>query len=143
MRALTIVVPVLLSATLMLTGSADAQTVCRPADSLGNTFLAHIARHSAARNATDAMVRDSLRLGAVSGPSQLVMVTQEAVCKKAKAAYETEFSGRGGSSFSGRLYVVKAGSTYAVLDPDYHYRPNRPNWIIMIMDDRYRKLSLF
>jgi hypothetical protein len=70
------------------------------------------------------------------------MVTQEAVCKKAKAAYETEFSGQG-SSFSGRLYVVKAGSTYAVLDPDYHYHPSRPRWSIMIMDDRYRKLSLF
>jgi hypothetical protein len=143
MRAIAIVASALLSAAVMLTRSAEAQTVCRPADSLGSKFLAHVARHSAARNATDAMVRDSLRLGAVSSPSQVVMVTQEAVCKKAKAAYETEFSGQGGSSFSGRLYVAKAGSTYAVLDPDYHYRPNRPKWIIMVMDDRYRKLSLF
>jgi hypothetical protein len=143
MRAFTTVTFALLGATGMLTGSADAQAVCRAADSLGSKFLAHIARHSAAKNPTDALVRDSLRLGAVSSPSQVVMVTQEAVCKKAKAAYETEFSGRGGSSPSGRLYVVKAGSTYAVLDPNYHYNPSRPRWIIMIMDDRYRKLSLF
>lgn len=143
MRVLTIVASALLSAAYLLTDSAEAQAVCRPADSLGSKFLAHIARHSAPSNPSDAVVRDSLRLGPVSNRSQVVMVTQEAVCKKAKAAYEAGLSGPGGSSFSGRLYVVKSGSTYAVLDPDFHYQGRTNNWIIMIMDDRYRKLSLF
>jgi hypothetical protein len=70
-------------------------------------------------------------------------VTQEAICKKAKAAYETELGGRGGSAFSGSVYVARAGATYAVLDPSYHYQNQTDVWIIMAMDDRYRKLSLF
>jgi hypothetical protein len=65
------------------------------------------------------------------------------VCKKVKAAYEAGLTARGGSGFSGRVYVVKSGSTYAVLDPDHHYQGRTNNWIIMIMDDRYRTLSLF
>jgi hypothetical protein len=71
------------------------------------------------------------------------MVTQEAVCKKAKAAYEAGMTQRGGAGFSGRVYVVKSGSTYAVLDPDHHRDGRTNNWIIMIMDSRYQTLSLF
>jgi hypothetical protein len=94
-------------------------------------------------NPSDALVRDSLRLGAVSSPSEVVMVTQESVCKKARDAYQADLVGLGGSAFSGRVYVVKSGTTYAVLDPDFHYQGRTDNWIIMVMDARYRKLSLF
>lgn len=143
MSALAAAASVLVSASLLLAEAASAQSVCRPADAAGNKLVARVATYRAPTNSKDAVVRDSLRLGAVSLPSQVTLVAQEAVCKKAKAAYEAEFSGRGGSTFSGRVYVVKSGSTYAVFDPDYHYQNQTDIWIVMVMDDRYRKLSLF
>lgn len=143
MRTSALLTFALLGATMARPAPLPAQTVCRPADSLGSRFLAHVARHSAPSNATDATVRDSLHLGAVSSRTEVVIVTQESVCKKARDAYQASLGGAGGSPFSGRVYVVKSGTTYAVLDPDFHYQNRTDNWIIMVMDARYRKLSLF
>jgi hypothetical protein len=87
-------------------------------------------------------VRDSLRLGAASA-SSVILVADQTVCKKANAAYQAAVGGPGGSGFSGKVYVVKSGTTYAVLDPDFHVDGRTDNWIIVIMDSRYKVLSLF
>lgn len=134
-------------ATAALIGSAlgaplRAQAVCRSADEVGTRFRGHIARYSSAAIKGDAQVRDSLRL-ASSSAANVTLVTSESVCKKANATYQAELGGVGGSPFSGKVYVVKAGTTYAVLDPSFHYQGRTNNWIIVIMDSRYKKLSLF
>lgn len=121
--------------------SGYSQAVCRIADTTSVRLLSEIARYSDAVSPQDLIVRDSLRLPAVP-TSQVTLVTQEAVCKKANAAYQADRSGTGGSGFSGRVYVAKAGDTYAVLDPSFRYGSSL-NWTVVIMDSRYRKLSVF
>jgi hypothetical protein len=71
-----------------------------------------------------------------------VLVTTESVCKKANATYQSTLGGTGGTSFSGRVYVVKIGTVYAVLDPVFNYG-NPHNWVVEIQDSRFRKLSLY
>ena len=122
--------------------SGVAQTVCRPTDSLATEFKAEIARYSAATYPGDVVVRDSLRLPAVP-VSQVVFVSQESSCKKARDSYQQELAGSGGGAFSGRVYVLKVGTAYAVLDPEFKYDPASENWVIVIMDSRYKKLSMF
>ncbi len=118
-----------------------SQGVCRAADSTSAELIAEVARYSAATHAGDIAVRDSLRLPAVPA-NQVVLVTQDPVCKKANVAYQADRAITGGSGFSGRVYVVKIGTTYAVLDPSFSYgRPD--NWTVVIMDSRYRTLSVF
>jgi hypothetical protein len=127
---------------LVTPATAIGQTVCRPADSLATEFRTEISRYSAASYPGDAVVRDSLRLPAVPA-SQVVLIGQEATCKKARDAYQQELVGSGGGAFSGRVYVLKVGTAYAVLDPVFKYDPNSSNWVIVIMDSRFKKLSLF
>jgi hypothetical protein len=120
----------------------SSQSTCRGADSLGGKFRGQIARYSAPVRPDERVVRDSLRLGAAAA-STVVLVSDEAVCRKANTAYQNAVAGPGGSPFSGRVYVVKSGTTYAVLDPDFHVDNRTDNWIIVIMDSKYKKLSLF
>lgn len=128
-----------------------AQTVCRPADSLGVAALKNeVTRYgvtSAHLSPKDAVVRDSIRLPAV-GASQVTWVTTESVCTKARTAYQNRLANTGGTPFSGRVYVVKVGSTrYAVMDPEFHYAlpcPECPPFrLIVVIDSQYRPLSLF
>jgi hypothetical protein len=98
---MTKLLAMVLFASVMVAPQALAQAVCRPADSLGSRFLAHIARHSVPTNPTDAMVRDSLRLGAVSSRSQVVMFTQ--------GVQEGEGGLRGWVDSTGRIGLLRSG----------------------------------
>lgn len=122
---------------------ASSQTVCRPADKVSASLIHELARYSAATTGGNAVVRDSLRLP-YTPAAQVVLVTNESVCKKANAAYQADRAGKGGG-LSGRVYVVAVGNTYAVLDPSYRYDPTwpHPSRTILIVSSRFERLSLF
>jgi hypothetical protein len=132
----------MLLATSGATTTLWAQSVCRPADSLGALFKQEITRYSAPSTADELAVRDSLRL-ASANPTQVVLATQEAVCKKANAAYKAKLTDTGGSGFSNRVYVLQVGNTYAVFDPAFTYDSSLGYWTIVILDSRYKPLSVF
>ena len=121
---------------------AGAQTICRPADSLGAEFKAEMSRYSDPVHPGEFVVRDSLRLPPTPA-AQVVFVAQEATCKKARDAYQRELAGSGGGAFSGSVYVLKVGTAYAVLDPGFKYDPDSENWVIVIMNSQFKKLSMF
>ena len=120
---------------------AVGQRHCRPPDSTGMVFLAHIARHAGADSGTDVAVRDSLRLQYT--PREQVALSQDAeLCRQAALAYRRELT-TAAETHTGRVYVVQAGERFAVLDLDYHIAPRRPRWVIAIFDREWRRLSLF
>ena len=135
-------------AVLALTGlsamrGVGAQSVCHPADSTSALFVSHMARYASATTGGTKTVRDSLRIP-YTPVNQVTLVTQEAVCKKARDAYIADRAGKGAGGSSGRVYVLAMGNTYAVVDTAYHYSAEHPNnWTILILDSRYRRLSLF
>jgi hypothetical protein len=135
-----------LGMALCIASPAAGQTGCRPTDSLGMVFLAHITRYAASTAAPEAAVRDSLRLRPVS-PEQIRLVLESRTCSQAAMAYRHDLS-VGADTHTGRVYVVQAGDRYAVLDPAYHIAPRRPtlhgvNWTIVIYDATWQQLSLF
>jgi hypothetical protein len=123
-----------------------AQTHCRPADSTGAEFLAEVTQYAAAESPNNAAVRDSLRLQPT--PKKWIkLVEDETVCSQAAAAYRRELT-TAAETHTGRVYVIQARDRYAVLDVDYHIAPRRPtlhgtNWIIVIFDATWGRLSLF
>lgn len=120
--------------------AASAQTYCRPADATSNLLTAHVGEISSATVGDDKIVRDSLRLPLVQ-TSQIAVVTQEATCKKANAAFQAWLANRGGTSFSGRVYVLRIGTVYAVHDPVYRYRAGEDYTPIVFLDSRLKFLS--
>jgi hypothetical protein len=127
--------------TLLVAAPASAQSVCRPADEASALLIKEMGRYSSATNGDDRVVRDSLRLPSVPA-SELALVTSESVCKKANATYQTTLGGLGGTPFSGRVYVVKIGAAYAVLDPALKFG-DPDNWVVEIQDSKFKKLSLY
>jgi hypothetical protein len=116
------------------------QSVCRPADSTSTILVAHLLNYASATDAPGYAMRDSLRIPRAP-TNQVALVTEEAVCRKARDAYAADRAGKGVGGSSGRVYVVAIGTVYAIVDPAYHYyAPN--DWTILIVDSRYKRLSL-
>ena len=129
-----------LLAALGWVGQVQAQ-VCRPADVTSGDMIGILQRYAGATSGGDKTVRDSLHLPLVSS-SQVVLVTAESVCKKANQAYQGKLANTGGSPFSGKVYVVQVGSSnYAVMDPAFNYG-NPRFWTIVVLDSRYKPLSI-
>jgi hypothetical protein len=121
--------------------AAAAQTVCRAADSTSAVLISYLVRFASATSGDNKTVRDSLRVP-YTPQNKVKLVTQEAVCIKARDAYVADRAGKGVGGSSGRVYVVAIGTTYAVLDPAYHYSSDPYRWTILIVDSTYQKLSL-
>ena len=130
-----------MAAQLTLATGALAQTVCHPADETSAALIVRLGRYSSATSGDDRIVRDSLRL-APTAANQVVLVTSESVCKNARDAHQAFFPNRGGAGFTGRVYVIKIGMTYAALDPGYNYG-DPTVWTVEIIDSRYRHLSVY
>lgn len=117
-----------------------AQSVCRPADTTTAILTLDLGRLSSATSGGDLVSRNALHLPLVQ-PSQFVVVTQEAVCKKANASYQAHLATSGGTAFSGKVYVLQIGNVYAVQDPVYRYRAGQNYPLTLIMDSHYKVLS--
>jgi hypothetical protein len=122
-------------------GDAQVLPVCRAADSTSALLISELGRYTSDTTGGNRAVRDSLKLPVLAA-NQLVLVTSESVCKKAKNAYQNDRAGTGGSGFTGRVYVVKIDTRYAVLDPGFNYgEPG--NWTVLILDSHYQKLAVY
>jgi len=84
-------------------------------------------------------VRDSLRILPVPA-SQVGLVTDRRTCRRAGAAYQRYYRGVAGG-FSTSVYVVKVGTRYAVLDPEYPTAIKDPPWHVVIMDADFHPLG--
>jgi hypothetical protein len=98
-----------------------------------------LARYAFANRPDEKAVRDSLRL---PQSGQTSIITSESVCKKANPAYQGVLAGTG-HGFSGKVYVIQVGTTYAVFDPVYHWGPDSGYYTVVIFDSRWRKLSSY
>jgi hypothetical protein len=88
-------------------------------------------------------VRNALQLPATPA-SQVTLVTDQSVCRKANTAFANEFSSQG-SGLSGRVYVVSVASVYAVVDPVFLYDSvsrGRLWAFVFIIDSKFKKLSI-
>lgn len=120
--------------------AAFSQTVCRPADTQTASLKLDVGRYSSATAGEEKIMRDSLRLPLVPA-NQITGVTQEATCRKANAALQSLFANTGNNTFSGRVYVLKVGNSYAVVDPVYRHDPNIPVGPILVLDSHFKPLS--
>lgn len=141
MRSALLVVSSLWAAAIA-PGIARAQ--CRPIDQNGNQFKYDIGLYAGAIG-TDpkASIRNKIKLDSVPA-TQVTLVTKSATCSKANAAYQLKLAGTGGPPFSGQVYVLQVGSTYAVMDPAFYYDSQLPKErVIVIMDSKFKALSKF
>jgi hypothetical protein len=118
----------------------DAQSMCRPADQMSAILIQWLGFYTSATTGQNLAARAFLKLPLVPA-DQLSLVTQDATCRKANTTYEAAANASGGTGLSGRLWVVEAGTSFAVVDPDYHWGPAPGWWTVVTMDSTFKKLS--
>jgi hypothetical protein len=119
----------------------DAQN-CRTSDPYIEDVRQEITRYTSANSGDNRAVRDSLKLPFVVA-SQVVLVSSDATCKKAKSAFQTYWASRGGTAFSPKVYVLQVGSLYAVVDSGYRYRAANPYSPVLFLDSRFKSVSVY
>ena len=115
------------------------QPACRLADQNSGLLLRDMIRYATSTHPEAAAVRDSLRILPVPA-SEVRLVADQDVCMRASTAYQQYHEGVA-SGFSGRVYVIRVGTRYAVLDPDYPTSIERPPWHVVIMDSEFHPLA--
>lgn len=120
---------------------AGAQ-VCRAADDSSAGMIQMVKNYALASDSTMRDTRDSLRIPAVALASDVVLVTKEATCKSANTAYQAVATGAR-QTLTGRVYVVRVGTSYVVWDPGYAYNASYPTDIYMVFDSRWVNRSIF
>lgn len=115
------------------------QPVCRLADRNSELLLRDMIRYATSTDPDVTAVRDSLRMIPVPA-SQVSLVADQEVCTRASAAYQQYYEGVA-FGFSGRVYVIRVGMRYAVLDPDYPTSIRNPPWHVVITDSVFRPLA--
>jgi hypothetical protein len=117
----------------------DAQSTCRPADEKSAVLISWLGMKSTATKGDDLLARTYLKLPLVAA-NELSLVTQDDTCMKARPAYEVVANAEGGTGLSGKLWVVKVGEVFAVVDPGYHWGPEPGAWKLVVMDSTYKTL---
>jgi hypothetical protein len=132
---------VLLIASVLWGRTLNAQN-CRTSDPYIEGVRQEIARYSSANSGDNKAVRDSLKLPFVVS-SQVVLVSSDATCKKARTAFQSYWANRGGTGFSAKVYVLQVGSLYAVVDSAYRYRAANPYSPVLFLDSRFKSVSVY
>lgn len=132
--ALTAVVPSRLQAQSPCIGVAEF-------DSLGAYLLRKVATYTEPNHAAYDNARKDMGLP-LAAANTLTVVTNSATCQKAAAAYAAKVSGIGGG-LSGRVLVVKAGTTYVVLDPNYYRLASNKQYAHMVMTSKFKVGVIF
>jgi hypothetical protein len=101
-----------------------------------------IKSYSIATDSIAKATRDSLRLPALRSASSIALVTKQATCKSANAAYRAVAVGDR-QTLSGQVFVVRAGSVYIVWDPAYRVISSQPQDVYVVFDSKWHKLSIF
>jgi transglutaminase-like putative cysteine protease len=118
---------------------AQQQSPCRSADTLSAELIDMVTKYTTTTEPDGVEARDSLGLPSVPA-NQVVLVTKRSTCSQAAQAYAAQLTVNTGT-LSGRVYLVKAGNTYIVYDPEYVYS-DPDAWIVMIFDGQFHLLSM-
>lgn len=132
-----------LSAVLVVLVARPSEAqVCRAADDSSAGMIQMVKNYALATDSVTKEGRDTLRIPAVIQATDVALITKETTCKSANTAYQKVATGAR-TTLSGRVYVVKVGTSYVVWDPGYAFDPNQPTDIYMVFDSRWVHKSIF
>lgn len=126
---------------LLAAPRAEAQ-ICRAADDSSAGMIQMVKNYALATDSATKEGRDTLRIPAVSLASDVALITKEATCKSANTAYQLVATGAR-QTLTGRVYVVRVGTSYVVWDPGYAFDPSYAVDIYMVFDSRWVHKSTF
>ena len=109
--------------------------------SLGMYLLRKTATMTAPSDSGYDKARQAMGLPRVAA-RDLAVVTDSATCRRAAAAYAARAGSKGGG-LSGRVLVVKAGTSYVVLDPDYYLLASNRQYTHMVMTSHFKVGVMF
>lgn len=131
-------------AMLLLLGvvpSAGAQ-VCRAANDSSVNMIQMVKNYALATDSAMKVSRDFLLIPAVASAADVALITKEVTCKSANTAYQKAATGAR-QTLSGRVFVVKVGTSYVVWDPAYRFDASYESWLFMLFDSRWALKTLF
>lgn len=117
----------------------SASNECRAKDGNADWLLERVHAWIAPKDSSEAATADSLRVPRAPA-ADVRWVTESAECARAMDAYRRVI-GRPQNS-SGRAYVIRAGSAFVVLDPEFWYDPTHQVYTTAIFDTEWKLLSL-
>ena len=125
-----------LAVTAFAVSTAQAQTgsTCRPVDSDGLRFRTFVRRVVTSSDPVLVQVRTNLGLRAMDS-TRVVFVTDNTVWNKAAQGINTAQ----GTNYVRQMYVVTAGTVYAVQDPGH---PAGEWWPTVTLDNKFKVLGL-
>jgi len=92
-------------------GTFQSTTICRPADSLSASVIAHLQAVVTGSDSGNAKLRQAYNLPLVATTPPVVLVTDELACADAKAAVEARYTD---GTTSDQVYVFRVGTTRMV-----------------------------
>ena len=117
---------------------ASVSTSCRPRDETAGWLLERARDWVSPQDSVGAALADSLRVPRARR-SQVQWIIDPAICARAAEAYR-QTSGRP-EGVSGRVYVVRAGQVYIVLDPDFSHQPGERAYTTAIFNAHWQLLT--
>ena len=128
-----------LAAALILVSVTEtrAQTCVGLAEreSLAVGVLAMVRTYTAPADSVAEVYRVFLGYPLVSA-DQVTLVTTEQDCRKARDEFNAKLPT--GTGRTNRVVVVKAGSTYTVIDPGYVYNASTPRLVYVLMNNQFK-----
>ena len=122
--------------------SAQTITRCRAADDSSHDLTEMIRQYALAVDSEWVAARDSLGIPGVASARDIQLVTTEAICKSANAAYQAVVTGTR-QTLTGRVYVLRVGTAFVVWDPGYRYDPTFDKEVYMVFSPRWALRRIF
>lgn len=122
--------------------SAQTMTRCRAADDSSSYLTEMIKQYALAVDSEWVAARDGLGIPGVASAKDIQLVTTEAICKSANAAYQAVAKGAR-QTLTGRVYVLRVGPAFVVWDPGYRYDPTFDKYVHMVFSPRWALQSIF
>jgi hypothetical protein len=131
----TIGIAVAIAGVIASTTRAATQA-CRPQDNIADGLVATVKQHVTESSSTS--FRAQVMKVPVLSPSDVTLVTDEAVCSAALQTYVTALPPSGADVVVTSVWVVRAGTHYLVTEPN-----NRAGeWArAIVVDSTYTKIS--
>ena len=126
---------------LGLVPSVGAQ-ICRAANDSSVDMIQMVKNYALATDSAMKVSRDFLLIPAVASAADVALITKEVTCKSANSAYQKAATGAR-QTLSGRVFVVKVGTSYVVWDPAYRFHASYESWLYMLFDSRWVLKSHF
>ena len=115
---------------------------CRAADDSSYDMTEMIKQYALAVDSEWVAARDRLGIPGVALAKDIQLVTTEASCKSANAAYQAVAKGAR-QTLTGRVYVLRVRTVFVVWDPGYRYDPSFDKYVYMVFSPRWTLRSIF